>query len=30
VFTEEEWQQFPEDIKTAVNTMRELNGMPPV
>jgi len=27
VFTEEEWQQFPAEIKAAVNKMRELQGM---
>ncbi len=27
VFTEEEWQQFPEEIKDAVNQMREMHGM---
>jgi hypothetical protein len=27
VFTEEEWQQFPGEIKAAVNKMRELQGM---
>jgi hypothetical protein len=30
VFTEQEWQQFPQEVKAAVNTMRELNGMPAV
>lgn len=30
VFTEEEWQQFPGEVKAAVNKMRELNGMKPV
>jgi len=30
VFAEEEWQQFPQEVKSAVNTMRELNDMPPV
>ena len=30
VFTEDEWQQFPAEIKAAVNAMRELNGMPAV
>lgn len=30
VFTEQEWQQFPAEIKDAVNAMRELNGMPAV
>jgi len=30
VFTEEEWQQFPQEVKSAVNKMRELNGMEPV
>ncbi len=30
VFTEDEWQQFPQEIKAAVNKMRELNGMEPV
>jgi hypothetical protein len=30
VFTEEEWQEFPAEIKDAVNAMRELNGMPAV
>ena len=27
VFTEEEWQQFPGEIKAVVNKMRELQGM---
>lgn len=27
VFTEQEWQQFPAEIKDAVNAMRALNGM---
>ena len=27
VFTEEEWQQFPGEIKAMVNKMRELQGM---
>ncbi len=30
VFTEDEWQQFPGEVKAAVNKMRELNGMQPV
>jgi hypothetical protein len=30
VFTEEEWQHFPADIKAVVNKMRELQGMKPV
>lgn len=27
VFTEEEWQQFPQEIKTAVNKMRQMQGL---
>jgi hypothetical protein len=30
VFTEEEWQQFPGEVKALINKMRELNGMPAV
>jgi len=30
VFNEEEWQQFPEEVKQAVNKMRALNDMAPV
>jgi hypothetical protein len=30
VFTEDEWQQFPEEIKNEVNKMRKLQGMVPV
>ncbi len=30
VFTEEEWQQFPGEVKELINKMRELNGMPAV
>jgi hypothetical protein len=30
VFTEQEWQQFPQEVKEAVNKMRALNGMPAV
>ena len=30
VFTEEEWQQFPGEVKAAVNKMRQMNDMPEV
>jgi hypothetical protein len=30
VFTEEEWQQFPGEVKDIINKMRGLNGMQPV
>jgi len=30
VFTEEEWQQFPKEIKDAVNQMRAMHDMPAV
>jgi surfactin synthase thioesterase subunit len=30
VFTEEEWQQFPQEVKTVVNKMRQLNDLPAV
>ncbi|MCX8043652.1 MAG: FAD-binding oxidoreductase [Desulfobacterota bacterium] len=30
VFTEEEWRQFPEDIKAAVNKMRAMHNLPAV
>jgi hypothetical protein len=30
VFTEEEWQKFPIEVKNVVNKMREMNEMPPV
>jgi hypothetical protein len=30
VFTEDEWQQFPQEVKSAVNKMQELNGVEPV
>ena len=28
--TEEEWQQFPQEIKQVVNKMRQMNDLPPV
>jgi len=30
VFTEEEWRQFPQPVKDAVNSMRAMHDMPPV
>ncbi|MFC1591706.1 FAD-binding oxidoreductase [Thermodesulfobacteriota bacterium] len=30
VFTEEEWQQFPAEVKAAVNKMREMNALPAI
>jgi len=30
VFTEDEWQEFPAEIKEVVNTMRDMNGMAPI
>lgn len=30
VFTEEEWQQFPEEIKKVVNQMRKMNDLEPI
>ena len=30
VFTEQEWEQFPGEVKALINKMRELNGMPAV
>lgn len=30
VFTEEEWQQFPQEVKNAVNQMRAMHDMPAV
>ncbi len=30
VFTEQEWAAFPEEIKSAVNSMRQMHNLPPV
>jgi hypothetical protein len=30
VFTEEEWQQFPQEVKQVINKMRQMNDLQPV